>query len=145
MLAFIATMGATHKSSLSSRHNIGGRSMEVLCQVGEGRPEFRAGVAKEIVPAILSKFQAGEFWTGIAEAFKVGLLYLDVLDATGAREIISVILALLNRVDPAQAAWVIVQPAIDLLASPAAQDLCKQDRQLDDRVVATILLVSFSV
>ena len=87
----------------------------MLRQVGEGRPEFRAGVAKEIVPAILSKFQAGEFWTGIAEAFKVGLLYLDVLDATGAREIISGTLALLNRVDPAQAAWVIVQPAIDLL------------------------------
>ena len=75
MLAFIATMGATHKSSLSSRHNIGGRSMEVLRQVGEGRPEFRAGVAKEIVPAILSKFQAGELWTGIAEAFKVGALF----------------------------------------------------------------------
>jgi hypothetical protein len=82
MLSFLAEVAATHKSSLSSRRNIGGRSMEVLRILAEQRPEFRAGVAQTIVPAILSKFETGEFWTGTSGALKVGRLYLDVLQNT---------------------------------------------------------------
>ena len=78
MLSFVAKVAASHKSSLSGRHNVGGRSMEVLREIAERRPEFRAEIAVDIVPAVLSKFGEGEFWTGTAEACKVASQYLDV-------------------------------------------------------------------
>ena len=139
MLSVVAQVAASHKSTWSSRHNVGGRGMEVLRQVAEERPEFRLGVAVEVVPAILSKFGEGEFWTGIAESCKTAAQYLDVLEPQGVRDILTATLNLWDRADPAQAAWVIVQPAIDLLVTPAAQQLAKQDKDLDGRIISTIL------
>ena len=139
MLRFIATVAATHRSSLSSRRNVGGRGMEVLRDVAEKRPEFRAGVASEVVPAILSKFEQGEFWTGTAEALKVSSLYLDVLGPTDIRAVVSVTLSLLDKMDPSRDVWVLVRPALDLLVSQEVQRLSKQDRELGNRIISTIL------
>ncbi|MGO9399103.1 MAG: hypothetical protein ACLP19_14860 [Xanthobacteraceae bacterium] len=139
MLSFIAKVAASHKSSLSSRHNVGGRSIEVLRQVAERRPEFRLGAAADVVPAILSKLGEREFWTGIAGSCKTAAEYLDVLQPQDARTILATVLNLLEKADPARAAWVIVQPAIDLLVTPAAQRLAKQDKDLDGRIISTIL------
>jgi hypothetical protein len=136
MLSFVAEVAASHKSSL--RRNLGGRSIEVLRQVAEQRPEFRLGVAAAVVPAILSKL-SDSVWTGIAESCKAAAQYLDVLQPQDARRVLTAVLDLLDRADPARAAWVIVQPAIDFLVEPTAQRLAKQDKDLDDRIVSTIL------
>ena len=45
----------------------------------------------------------------------------------------------LYTIDPAREVWVIVQPALNLMVSPAVQNLVKQDRQLAQRIVSTIL------
>ena len=89
--------------------------MEVLGEVAEKRPEFRAGVASEVVPAILSKFEEGEYWTGTAEALKVCSRYLDVLAPKDIGAIVSTTLSVLDKMDPSRDVWVIVRPAIDLL------------------------------
>ena len=113
--------------------------MEVLREVARRRPEFRRDVAADVVPAILSKFEPGEWWTGTAEAFNVAGEFLDVLGSQDVRKILDAVLALLEKADPAKAAWVVVQPAIDLLATPVAQQLAKVDTDFDNRIVATIL------
>jgi hypothetical protein len=139
MLSFVSKVAVGHKSAFSGRHNVGGRSMEVLREVARRRPEFRRGVAADVVPAILSKFEPGEWWTGTAEAFNVAGEFLDVLGSQDVRKILDAVLALLEKADPARAAWVVVQPAIDLLATPVAQQLAKVDTDFDNRIVATIL------
>lgn len=139
MLRFIATVAATHKSSFSSRRNVGGRSMEVLRDLAEKRPEFRAGVAQEIVLAILSKFAQGEFWTGTAEALNVSPRYLDVLEPKDIRAVVAATLSLLDKMDPSRDVWVLVRPALDLLVSQEVQRLSKQDQELGNRIVSTIL------
>jgi hypothetical protein len=139
MLRFIATVAATHKSSFSNRRNVGGRGMEALRDVAEKRPEFRAGIAPEIVPAILSKFEQGEFWTGTAEALNLSARYFDVLEPKDIRAIVSATLSLLDKMDPSRDVWVLVRPALDLLVSQEVQRLSKQDRELGNRIVSTIL------
>ncbi len=139
MLSFISKVAESHKSAFSGRDNVGGRSMEVLREVAQRRPEFRRSAAADVVPAILSKFEPGEWWTGTAEAFKVASEYLDVLQPEDVRRILDAVLAMLEKADPARAGWVIVQPAIDLLATTPAQRLAKEDKDFDNRIVATIL------
>ena len=113
--------------------------MEVLGEVAEKRPEFRAGVASEVVPAILSKFEEGEYWTGTAEALKVCSRYLDVLAPKDIGAIVSTTLSVLDKMDPSRDVWVIVRPAIDLLVSQRIQRFSKQDQELRNRIIATVL------
>lgn len=139
MLSFIAILAASHESSISNRCDLGGRSVVALREIAEQRPEFRAVAAADIVPAILAKLGDKGVWTGVAEACKAAAQYLDVLGPSDARRIVVAVLDLLDRADPENAAWVIVQPAIDLLVEPAAQSLAKQDKELDARIVSSIL------
>jgi hypothetical protein len=126
MIRFIALQATTHSSS-GSHYNVGGRSMEVLRMLAEHRPEFRAGVSEAVVPAILSKVHAKEFWKGLAEALKVAQLYLEVFNSTSIHAITRGILALLRDVDPARGPWVIVQPALDFLSQAEVRDATKDE------------------
>jgi hypothetical protein len=139
MLSFIAQIATTHKSSFYGRHNVGGRSIEVLREVAERRPEFRDRVANDVTPAILSKFESDEWWTGTAEAFKLAAEYLDVLKPNDVGDILGATLDLLDKQDPQRDQWVIVSPAIDLLVEPTVRQIAKDDKQLDSRIVSTIL------
>jgi hypothetical protein len=139
MLRFVCMVAATHKSSFFGPRNVGGRSIEVLREVADRRPEFRVGIRSEVVPAVLSKFEQGEFWTGTAEALKTSARYLDVLEENDIRAIVSATLSLLDRTDPLRDAWVIVQPALALLVASQVQDLTRKDQALGNRIIATIL------
>ncbi|WP_322868304.1 hypothetical protein U7859_02300 [Bradyrhizobium ottawaense] len=139
MLSFIAKLTASHESSSSNRRGLGGRSIVALREIAEQRPEFRATIGVDIVPAILTKLGDKGAWTDIAEGCKAAARYLDVLAPLDARRVVVAVLDLLDRADPENAAWVIVQPAIDVLVEPSAQRLAKQDKELDARIVSTIL------
>jgi hypothetical protein len=139
MLRFVIEAGISYKTSLVTHLNIGGRSVEVLRDLAEKRPEFRAGVAAEIAPLILSKFGRGVFWTATAEALKLAHLYFGVMAAEDIRTIIIATLSQLDDIDPSRGMWPVVQPALDLLVSGAVQAISKADQELGHRIVSTML------
>jgi hypothetical protein len=139
MLRFVAEIGTRSQTSFAAYQNIGGRCIEVLCNLAEKRPEFRAGIAGAIVPLVLSKIGKGTFWKARSDALKLAILYLGVLKPDDITAIVSVVLSQLATVDPARDDWAIVQPSLDLILSPEVQSLSKQDQELGQRVVSTVL------
>jgi len=139
MLRYVAETGTISPTSFAAYQNIGGRCVEVLRDLAEKRPEFRAGVAADIMSLVLSKIGKGVFWKARSDALKLASLYLGVLRPEGVAAIVSVVLSELDTIDPARDDWAIVQPSLDLILSEEVQSLSKEDQELGRRIVSTVL------
>src|SRR5580692_783185 len=139
MLRFVAETGIRSQTSFAAYQNIGGRCIEVLCDLAKRRPEFRSGIAGDIVPLVLSKIEKGTFWKARSDALKLASLYLSVLKPEDIVAIVSVVLSQLDDIDPTRDDWAVVQPSLDLILSPEVQSLSKQDQGLGHRIVSTVL------
>ena len=139
MLRFVAEIGTHSQASFAAHQNIGGHCIEVLRDLAEKRPEFRASVTGDIVPLVLSKIGKGTFWKARSDALKLASLYLDVLKPEDITAIVSVVLSQLDTIDPARDDWATVQPSLDLILSQEVQSLSKEDQVLGQRIVSTVL------
>jgi hypothetical protein len=139
MLRFVAEIGTHSQTSFATYLNIGGRCIEVLRDLAEKRPEFRAGVASDIVPLVLSKIGKGTFWKARSDALNLASLYLGVLKPEDITAIVSVVLSQLDTIDPARDDWPTVQPSLDLILSQEVQTISKEDQELGRRIVSTVL------
>ncbi len=139
VIAFLAKTAQERRSSFHSSKNAGGRSMGLIRELAESRPEFRTGAAAAVSQAIISKLQPGEWWTGTQEALKTAALYAEALPNETVAELAAATLSLLDRLDPSRDLWMIVQPALDFLTSASVKRILANYPELSDRAVTTIL------
>lgn len=138
-IRFLATTAKERRSSFHGSKNAGGRSMGLIRELAESRPEFRVGAAAAVTQAIIAKLHPMEWWTGTQEALKTATLYVGVLPNETVAELAAATLALLDRLDPSRDLWMIVQPALDFLTSASVKQILASYPELSDRTVTTIL------
>jgi hypothetical protein len=139
ILKSLASVAQDNSASLFSSQNAGGRSLELLYELAERRPEFRAGAAHEVAVAIAAKLNSDEFWKGKAEALKVAGAYLNVFSEPDVSRVVSAALTLLDSMDPAKDLWPIVQPALEFLMSEDLPRLLGAGPEPGKRVISAIL------
>src|SRR5579864_141697 len=139
MLKSLANVAQNRAASLFSSQNAGGRSLELLYELAESRPEFRAGAAYDVANAIVAKLSSNDFWKGKADALKVADAYLNAFLEADIIHVVSAVLTLLDSMDPAKDVWPIVQPALELLMSEDLPRLALKEPEFGRRVVSTIL------
>ena len=139
MLKYVATLALQSPTSLYTSGNLGGRSLEALCQVAKKRPEIRREAIDEISAAIIEKLHTAEFWTGRRAALETASAYLDAFSEEQLKAVIDGTLSLLDGISPAAEAGPIVQPALDVLVSEPAKRLSGLVLDLGRRIVSAIL------
>ena len=139
MVDFLASTAKENPSSFYELLNVGGQSMKCIRQLAELRPEFRAGTAAKVTAAIVAKLLNREWWTAIEEALRTANLYAEILSDENLTELVTATLTLLEPIDPAKGAWVIVRPALDFLSSQTVKNWSTHHPELAEKVVAAIL------
>lgn len=139
LLTFLALRARNGQVNLYAPLNTAGRAMELLTDLAQKRPEFRSHVAPEVVEALSTRIQARGFWRGAADALKLAQTYFPVLSSEQADLIVRAVLDWLATLDPKKAAWVLVQPAMDLLISDEMPKVSMRNPDLGREMVATIL------
>lgn len=135
-LAGIANDDTLH---IFGQENAGQRCLELLNELAESRPEFRSIMTKTVANVIVARMSVHAYWTVHAEAMKLADTYLDSFSPNELVEVITAVLTFLDKIDPANGAWVIVQPALGILASTESKHLSEKDPILGRRIFSTVL------
>jgi len=139
ILTSLAHKAKEYEASGFTAWNVGGRSLEILGELAEERPEFRQPATAPVMVAIIANLRRRQFWTGTAEALKTAIQYLEVLRSDELKDLISATLVLLEGMDTAHGSWPILQPGLELLLSDESQRASQSDPDLASRIVATVL------
>jgi hypothetical protein len=139
MMQLLAQNARDEPAAFVATQNVGGRSLEILCDIARARPEFRASNAQQVEETIVSKLQTSTFWKGKSDALELAAGFLDVFLDDQVRNVVERTLDVLVAMDPAAQMWPIVRPALRLLVSQPSARLCKADPALGRRVLDTIL------
>jgi hypothetical protein len=139
VMAYVADLAATGPARWVSNHDLAKRGFEILKDIAKQRPEFRRGALPTIHAAILSQLQIRNNWIAKDAAVAVAIEYLDVLSDEQARSLVEEVLAMLGAMSPGRAPWIIVQPALKLLASSRSASLSKSVPELGKRVLAALM------
>ncbi len=137
MMDCLAFNAGSSTASFFGNRDLGIRSLEALETVAATRPEFRELASHGVAVAILNRLSVNEIVQAKAKALQVAGQYVDVLSDTDAQRIIDGALRVLDAT--ALGAWPVVRPALQLLVSPVAVNLAKQDSELGDRILKNIL------
>jgi hypothetical protein len=139
MIRFLAHCARDQPVAFMSTQNVGGRSLEILRDVGRKRPELRVSNAVAVEDAIVSRLESTDFWKGRSAALELAEQFLDAFSADQVRNVVERTLSVLAAMDPATQMWPIVRPALQVLASRPSAHICKADPLLGRRVLDTIL------
>jgi len=139
MLRYVAGLALTAPSSLYTPANLGGRSLQILREIAQKRPELRIDVRSEVSAAVISKLKTAEFWTGRAAALETAATYIDSFSCEQVEAVIGGTLTLLDGISSTAPAWPLVGPALELLVAAPTKRLAGQTPDLGGRILATIL------
>lgn len=139
MLSYLTEISRDQKASPWGSQNVGSRSLELLIEIAEKRPEFRFAVASEIVAVVGAKLSSDEYWKPKSDAIKLAQSYLDVFSDSELREVVAVVLAILDGIDPSKEMWPIVQPAMELLTSREIPRISTAETEFGSHIVSTIV------
>lgn len=139
MLSFVASQARDGSSSIFTNRDIGRASLKVLKEVAEARPEFLTPYAvRRFVEATAAKL-AGENFYSLWGAIEAVPPYLDFMSPQDMELMLTVILSMLDKLDPKNEAWPIVRPALRILTSPSAKRSSSQNEALGRRVTSTVI------
>lgn len=139
MLRYVVSLATKSTISFSSRDNLGGRSLEVICNLARKRPEIRSPIAPEVAEAIIARLSSFSFWTAKTTALEIAKEYGDVFSRDQLQSIVSATLDLLTTIDPAANAWPIMRPALAFLVSIPVKRFAGSVPEAGKRIVDTIL------
>jgi hypothetical protein len=139
MQGYLAKTAREDTSNVFGQENAGQRSLELLDQIADARPEFRSRMASTVADVVVTTTLKHVYWTVFAEAFKVANAYLDVFSPKDLAKVITAVLSFLDNLDPAKGIWTIVQPSLDLLSSTESKRLSDKDPELGRRIFSTVL------
>jgi hypothetical protein len=139
MLRYLTTMARLRPVSFMSNLDVGGRSLEILKDVAENRPEFISGCSHDLQTAIVARLSADEFWRGKSSAIELALECSDIFSPEELDQIVDEILNVLDAQNPSAQMWPIVRPALQFLTSKPSVSLYKRKHDLGRRVLDTIL------
>jgi hypothetical protein len=139
MLRHVVALATNASTSLSSRDNLGGRSLEVIRQIAQRRPELRSHIASEVAAAIINRFSSPSFWTAKATAFEIAEEYGEVFSEDQLKSVAVTALDLLATMDPKADAWPILRPALTFLVSTPVKQFSALAPEIGERIVDTIL------
>jgi hypothetical protein len=139
MQGYLVDTVAEDTSNIFGQANARQRSLELLNQIGNDRPEFRASMAAAIANAVVSTTQKQVYWTEFAEALKTASTYIDVFSRDDLVKVVTAVLAFLDKLDPANNIWPVVQPSLDFLSSKEAKSLSDKAPELGRRIFLTVL------
>lgn len=139
MLKHVVALAAKASTSLSNRENLGGRSLEIIHQVAQKRPELRSYIAPEVADAIINRLSFPAFWTARTAAFEIAEDYGDLFSLVQMQSIVGATLDLLKKVDPAADAWPITRPALEFLVATPVKQFSIMMPEIGKQIVDTIL------
>jgi len=139
MLRHVTALAGKSPTSLRSTENLGGRSLEVIRDVAQKRPELRNHIASEVAEAIINRLSSPGFWTATATALKIANEYGDAFSKAQLERIVRVDLDLLAKMDPTADAWPFVRPALAFLVSTPVKEFSGLMPEIGKRIVDTIL------
>jgi hypothetical protein len=139
MLKHVADLATKASASLLDSQNLGGRSLEVLRQVAEKRPELRTGIRSEVTGAVISKMSTGSFWKAHDTAIAIAEGYADVFSQEQLQTIIDATLSILGKTDPASNAWPIVRRGLGFLVCDPVKQLARSLPDVAKRIIDTVL------
>lgn len=130
-----------HEASISIMvaENIGGRSLEILKQVAQRRPELRKSISSAIAAIVIARLKMPGIWKAHSGALELAQAYEDVFSSDELQAVVDTSLELLTGVDPKSSMWPIVVPAMSLLVSEPVKALAKARPTLGRQVVEAIL------
>lgn len=138
LLDVIAAIARDEPFSMLQGRGLAGESLKALERIAEHRPELATTASAAVADAIIARLSTGEFrpaWAALDAAYA----YAEVFAPLDLRRCIEATLTLLQSVDPSQAAWPVIQPALGLLSDEPAQSLWHDDPALGQRCAAAII------
>lgn len=137
MLKHVVALAAKSPVSFFSGENLGGRSLEILKDFAEERPELRSLIAGEVAQAVAGRLTKDSFWKAQDTALELAREYTDVFSREQLITVLRPALEILSSADPA-AAGPLVDTALSILVTPAVKKLSAEDPSLGRLVVDTI-------
>lgn len=139
ILSVICRFAQEASVSIMVTQNLGGRSLELLKQLAERRPELRKSISAEIAGIVITRLKIPGIWKAHAGALDLAQAYEDVFSDGELQAIVDTSLEMLARNDPKIPGWPVVVPAMSLLVSEPVKALAKTRPALGRQVVETIL------
>lgn len=119
--------------------NLGGRSLELLCELATARPELRGPTASRVADLVVARLSRSESWKAHADVLRLAAYYFDVFSNEHRDQVLNSILTLLDRLDPTKDFWPIIRPAMDILMSSEMAAVSSRNPAIGKRAVGAIL------
>jgi hypothetical protein len=139
MLRYVLELAIGASTSIVSGENLGGRSLEVIQDVAQKRPELRSCIASEVAEAVVSRISFPAFWKAKETALEIAKEYGDVFTQQELQKVVETTLDLLTKMDSTAGAWPITGPALGFLVSTPVKKLSGLVPVIGKRIVDTIL------
>ncbi len=139
MLKYVVALASKAPTSLLNEENLGGRSLEVIHDVAQKRPELRSGIAPEVAEAIIKRISFPAFWTTKKTALEIAKEYGDIFSQDQLQKVVDAALDLLSKMDPTADAWPITGPALAFLVSAPVKSLSGLMPEIGKRIIDSIL------
>jgi hypothetical protein len=139
MLGYLIRIGSDSNSNLRKDGADFQTCFEAVLDICNRRPEFRFGIRDELANVLARRIGGTGYWTGEDVALRLATECAPVFTNEGLKGVVSAVVALLKNTHPSDGNWVVVKPAIRLLAEGCVGDLAERDRELGDEIVREIL------
>jgi len=137
MLKHVVALAAESPVSFFSRENLGGRSLEILKDFAQERPELRSLIAAEVAQAVAGRLTKDSFWKAQDTALELAREYTDVFSIEQLLAVLKPALDILSKSDPS-AGGPLVDTALSILVTPEVKKLSREDPSIGRLVVDTI-------
>jgi hypothetical protein len=138
LLLFLAKVARDDPWDLPHGRDLAQRSFSALEKVAEERPDLTELAAGTVAGAVLAKLDTGHF-RACWGALETALSFAESFSPKDLSACLTKTLEVLAQVEPTDANWPVVRPAIGLLSSPSAQRLWVDHSELGRRCADTIL------
>jgi tetratricopeptide (TPR) repeat protein len=139
MLEIIVEHARSSPVDFFSNRDVGTRAFEILNVLGGRGLGINPAVAKKFVDAFTTRMATQGAWNAKRHAMQAAPDFMNDLDGGDLALVIESTLAHLAQVNPSANAWHIVQPALRLLVSRASARLVRENADIGERVLTTIL------
>lgn len=110
-----------------------------VLEVCKRRPELRVGIRDELEKVLAGRIGSTGHWTGEDIALRLALEFAPVFTEEGLKQVVSSVVAQLEKTDPSHGNWVIVRPAIQLLGEKCVGSLGERDAALGCEILRQLL------